>query len=186
MDYKTYLHNKFKLGTCNKKSKHFGDFIPINFISNDLDKINFSKSLNNTNIYNLFPSKYISSKYSKKKFSFSCSFKQSQPIRSKIFNYRPTILSTDNLLDGNIICNCHLYSKHIDRSVGHVITGNVGIVKNKKLHDLFNKGDNYIESTFNNKYEIIKSLKKDINNNISKFSISLVRTYVILINRNMK
>ena len=57
-----------------------------------------------------------------------------------------------------LIYNFHLHSEHIDRSVGHVITGNVGIVSNKKLSDLFKKGY-YIESTFKNKNEI-KSLKR--------------------------
>ena len=56
VDYKTYLNNKFKLGECNKKSKQFGDFIPINCISKDLDRIHFSKILNYTEIYKLFPS----------------------------------------------------------------------------------------------------------------------------------
>ena len=65
LDYKTYLNNKFKLRECSKKSKQFGDFIPINFISKDLDRIHFSKILNNTEIYKLFPSKNLSSKYSK-------------------------------------------------------------------------------------------------------------------------
>ena len=53
-----------------------------------------------------------------------------------------------------------LYSENIDRSVGHVITGNISIVTNKKLRDLFKKGYNYIESTFKINYEIIKKIKK--------------------------
>ena len=43
LDYKTYLHDKFKLGECNKKSNNFGDFIPINFISKDWTKLIFLK-----------------------------------------------------------------------------------------------------------------------------------------------
>ena len=76
------------------------------------------------------------------------------------------ILNCESLIS----CNCHLYSEFIDNNVGHVITGDVNIVKNKKLRNLFKKGYNYIESTFRNKAEIIKSLKIDVSNYICKIS----------------
>ena len=53
-------------------------------------------------------------------------------------------------------------------SLGHVITGDVNIVKNKKLRNLFKK-----ESTFRNKTGIIKSLKIDVSNYICKISNQL-------------
>ena len=79
-------------------------------------------------------------------------------MRYIICNYRPTILSTYDLLDDNIICIWHLYSElyNIYRSVGHAITGNVGIATKKKFRYLLKKGYNYIESTFKNKYGVIE------------------------------
>ena len=80
-------------------------------------------------------------------------------MRYIICNYRPTILSTYDLLDDNIICIWHLYSElyNIYRSVGHAITGNVGIATKKKFRYLLKKGYNYIESTFKNKYGVIEN-----------------------------
>ena len=181
LDYKTYFNNKFKLGKTRNTDINSGDFVSIKFISKDLDKIDFSKLFNDPVIHKLFPSKKLSAKYSKDTFSFSCSFKQSKSIRHSICNYRPSILEYDNnsILnndnintsnDSNISCNCHLYSEFIDNDVGHVITGDVNIVKNKKLRNLFKKGYNYIESTFRNKAEIIKSLNIDVSNYICKIS----------------
>ena len=74
LDCKTFLHNKFKLGECNKKSKHIGDFIPINFISKGFgQKLIFLKYyIIQRYIYNSFLSKNLSSKYNKNQFSFHC------------------------------------------------------------------------------------------------------------------
>ena len=73
----------------------------------------------------------------------------------------------------------------IDNNVGHVITGDVNIVKNKKLRNLFKKGYNYIESTFRNKAEIIKSIKIDVSNYICKISNKLSINVRFLTNGKM-
>ena len=41
-------------------------------------------------------------------------------------------------------CNCNS-SKYRDQYVGHVVTGNLGIVKNRKLRKLLHKGSSYRE-----------------------------------------
>ena len=169
------------LGNSNNSKGNSCDFIPISFISKDLDRINFSKIFNDIEVNKLFPSKKLSSKYCKDDFSFSCSFRQNKSIRHNICNYRPNILKIDDLMIDNIDnveSHCHLYSDYVNRTVGHVITGDVNIVSNRKLRDVFKKGFNYIESTFKNKFEIIKSLKKDIIDYIYvDFLISIVLMY---------
>ena len=70
LDYKTYLKKKLKLGKSSKKYVNRGDFVTINLISKDLDKIYFSKIFNDPEIHKSFPAKKLSAKYSKDEFSF--------------------------------------------------------------------------------------------------------------------
>ena len=66
----------------------------------------------------------------------------------------------------NFNCLCNHYSKFINPSVGHVITGNVDIVKNKKLRKLFKKCYTFIEPVYKNNFDIFGSVKSDLHNYI--------------------
>ena len=79
-------------------------------------------------------------------------FKLDNPIRNKILNYKETISSLsfkqvnnsrveiENLPE----CNCN-ESSFCDPAHGHVVTGNLNIIKNKKFRKLLSKGPNYRE-----------------------------------------
>ena len=53
----------------------------------------------------------------------------------------------------------------------HIITGNLGIIKNKKLRNLLSKGLKYIEPTFIPKSGILRSIKNDLRKYIKKISV---------------
>ena len=48
----------------------------------------------------------------------------------------------DNI--SNVECHGHLYSDYVNSTVGHVITGDVNIISNRKFRDVFKKCYNYI------------------------------------------
>ena len=74
----------------------------------------------------------------------------SQPIRSRILNYKKFVseLNLDRFLeDENIIqCHCSKYpSEFVNDDRGHILTGNLQIIKNNKLRELISKGPKYRE-----------------------------------------
>ena len=60
--------------------------------------------------------------------------------------------------------------------MGHVITGDVNIVQNRKLRKLFKKGYTFVEPVYRNKFAIYGSIKSDITRYVKnlavKFSVS--------------
>ena len=73
----------------------------------------------------------------------------SQPIRSKILNYKKFVLNELDLVkfsqnSKSIPCNCKNYSdKFMDKNRGHVLTGNLQIVQNNKLRKIISKGPKF-------------------------------------------
>jgi hypothetical protein len=77
----------------------------------------------------LFPNKHLSKKFCNPDFRFSTCYKYENSIRRNIINYKENILDEGDIAD--IQCYCHLYPDFIDKSVGHVFTGDVNIVHNQ-------------------------------------------------------
>ena len=70
-------------------------------------------------------------------------YKLTPTIRNKILNYKETISTIDFESGTNIYsCNCS-NSEFIDKDHGHIITGDLRVVKNNKLRSLLTKGPNY-------------------------------------------
>ena len=73
----------------------------------------------------------------------------SPSIRSTLFNYRKFVLHLiidEFLKDPNSIkCCCNKYNSFIHNHYGHIITGNLDIVNNERLHQLISKGTKYRE-----------------------------------------
>ena len=99
--------------------------------------------------------------------------KLDSPIRNKIMNYEEKVRSIQHMTEGEISvtlnsesnslfpCSC-LESEYTDPHHGHVVTGDLRIIKNDKLRKLFSKGPNYREKKTVNYQkcmnEIVKSL----------------------------
>ena len=76
-------------------------------------------------------------------------FNLEPPIYSKIFNFNKFVSHLDLpafLKDNTILpCNC-AGSQYIDRHHHHILTGNLNIIENNKLRNLFQKGPKFRES----------------------------------------
>ena len=115
-------------------------FIKIHFHNKGIDKVN---------LHNMLHNKLVNSKvpiYFKEKEPPVISYKYTDNISRKVFNYNQT-LSDVNLSkygNWNQSCDCKsstfCYGPH-----GHIITGDLRSVKNRKLRRLLSKGPKYRE-----------------------------------------
>ena len=174
VSYKDFLNNNYKLKSA-VANVAGSDFIPINFITKEIEDIGLTNIFNDPIIRSYFPSRHLAKKFTNIDFKFTVSNKYQNSIRSYICNYKRNILSAPP--ENGYTCNCHLYPDFINKDVGHVITGDVNVVANKRLRKLFKKGFSFIEPIFKNKSEIFCSLKRDITSYIvglsNKFSLNL-------------
>ena len=97
-------------------------------------------------------------KYATNDFKFLTTFKYQPSIRFDITNYSEEIKKASHK---EAICHCHKYVPYI-HDIGHVITGDLSIVKNRKLRQIFSKGLKFIEPIFHNKAQILNSIKHDL------------------------
>ena len=71
-------------------------------------------------------------------------YRLSRPIRSRILNYKKfvTELDLDGFIENKDVVKCHCSeynTKFWNNERGHVLTGNLQIIKNNKLRKLFSK-----------------------------------------------
>ena len=95
------------------------------------------------------------------------SYSYTKPIRNKIINYNSAILQLEDEIPDS--CNC-TSSPFIDQDIGHIVTGNLGIITDTKLRNLLCKGLTYRECHNPKKSDVIKSMEKDLDNHIIKIS----------------
>ena len=95
------------------------------------------------------------------------SYSYTKPIRNKIINYNSAILQLEDEIPDS--CNC-TSSPFIDQEIGHIVTGNLGIITDRKLRNLLCKGLTYRECHNPKKSDVIKSIEKDLDNHIIKIS----------------
>ena len=98
-------------------------------------------------------------------------FKYENTIRNKIFNYKATAVEYKEDDEKKMTCECDT-SDFKDSHHGHIVTGDLKIVENIKLRNLFKKGPNYREPKFINWNKTEKCLKEDTNSFITKWSSS--------------
>ena len=73
------------------------------------------------------------------------SFKYTKTIAGKIFNQKKVVEELDvDVGTRNMCCDCST-SKYCYAPVGHVVTGDLGIVKDAKLRSLIEEGPSYRE-----------------------------------------
>ena len=114
----------------------------IFFDSKAVEKINLPKILNNPALSSAIP--ISANKFDKP----TVVYKLSHNIGSKIFNFNKFVSSlniTEPINDlASFPCKCE-NSPYKDKHHGHVMTGDLGIIKNNKLRTLFAKGPKYRE-----------------------------------------
>lgn len=113
----------------------------IMFCNKGIDFLNLPQILNDNELLPLLP-------HSFKKRAPMVVYNLVKPIRSKIFNYKQVIQNVDVeafLADPTILpCSC-ANSPFVDEHHGHIITGDLRIVRNNKLRKLLCKGPKFRE-----------------------------------------
>ena len=101
-------------------------------------------------------------------------YSYTKSIRGKVFNYNRMLenIDVDDWDSQEHICNCNdeIYSKFVDKDHGHVITGNLDIIKDKKLRNLFKKGPNFRERNSINFERAKSAIAKGLDSYINKWS----------------
>ena len=135
-----------------------------------MDNINLPKIVKTPEIVELLPEKLKPEDAQPR-----ITYKLGPSIRNKIFNYKETVESIiveENVCKSLKACECES-STFCDNDHGHVITGDLRIVKNSKLRKLFTKGPNYREPKSINFSKCLNSIKDSLENSISNLSEKL-------------
>jgi hypothetical protein len=113
-------------------------FLKLNFSNKGIDAVNLSNILRNKKVQSCIP------EYFKSKSTPCISYKYNPTIASKVFNYKPTLqcLDIEHLLLNPPTCSCSS-SPFNYQPVGHVITGDVNIVRHEELMSLILKGPKF-------------------------------------------
>ena len=119
-----------------KESEHQRHFLKIPFINKGIDFIDLQSIFRDKNVIDSIPN------YLKNTEPPIICYKYNKSTRNIIFNYSKIV--TDLNIDDNIpeSCDC-TSSKFCYTPVGHVITGNFDIIKDKRIRNLLTKGPKY-------------------------------------------
>ena len=146
----------------------------ISYVNKGLDKINIQKIIRSQEIIKNLPTKLQSREYNP-----MVTYKLGPTIRNKIFNYKNTVENIKIEENGTVKlpeCECAT-SEFTDPNIGHIITGNLKIIKNPKLRKLLAKGPNYREPKSINYNRCIKeidiALDKCIKKMANKYKITI-------------
>ena len=123
---------------CSKQKRLF---LKLKFKNKGIDALNISNVLNHKKVQSCVPP------YFKLKTTPCISYTYTQNIASKLFNYKQVLqcLDIDHLLENTVTCSC-ASSPFKYNPTGHVITGDISIVNNRKLQSLIFKGPKYREA----------------------------------------
>ena len=158
MDTKTYIPNspEYKLvaiildvaklrlykpvQTISPEETPTRDFLKLDFRNNDVDAVNISNILNHKKVTSTIPV------YFKNQSPPIISYSYSSPIAPKIFNYKNVLhgLNTENITRNPLACSCKA-SEICYNPAGHIITGDLNVVRISKLRDILSKGPKYKE-----------------------------------------
>ena len=149
-------HYISKLITVNRSKK--SDFIVFTYTNRYLEDINFNQICNLYSVRSLYPLGT--------NVEFAVSYRYTRTIRSRILNYGTTLLK-DTIKPTS--CDCR-DSPYIDNQLGHVVTGDLGIIQNRGLRNLLCKGINFRECYKYTTDDVMKSVCEDLDTHIKKIS----------------
>lgn len=139
--------------TLFKRDEH----IVFKYTNRYFEDLNMAKLCNSPDILNSYPVRSV---------NFTPAFSYTKPIRNRVLNYIEESRSTD---PPPVTCNCSS-SEFMDPTLGHVVTGNLAVIKNSKLRNLLNKGLTYRECHQWKKDDVLSSIEKDLDTHIAKQS----------------
>ena len=131
-------------------------FLKIPFLNKGIEMIKISQILHSKPIRKSIPSCMLNQTPPIVSYSYT------KTIASKIFNFKQTIEELDfEVGTKNLSCSCNR-STFACQPSGHVITGNLGIIENRKLRKLLSKGPSYREQNHINWDTNLKVLQKAV------------------------
>ena len=137
-------------------------YIKVRFANKGIDKLNLGQILNHKTVTEKIPP------YFKRKETPCISYSYTPTVASKIFNYKRFLQCIDLSNPSLHPLPCECSSSDFNYSpCGHVITGDLSIVKNDKLRELLKKGPKYRESnsfTWNQNFKIIMAHRRIFHN----------------------
>ena len=150
------------------------NILSIFFHNKGLDFVNISKIINDPVVIAKLPLGF------NKIYNPTVVYKLSNGIRHKIFNYKEFLSDLDIdsfLVDNSVLpCSCE-NSCYKDHHHGHVITGDLRIVKDNKLRKLLSKGPKYRETTTLNfgkcKEVIVNGIRECVSKLSAKYAIEI-------------
>ena len=115
-------------------------FLKIKFANKGIDALNLSNILNQKSVQSNIPP------YFEYKESPCISYSYTSSVATKIFNYKTSLQQIDfqSLSQNPLPCSCS-GSEFLYAPCGHIVTGDLNIVRNDKLRDLLRKGPKYRE-----------------------------------------
>ena len=119
-----------------KESDHKRHFLKIPFINKGIDFIDLQSIFRDSKVVESVPL------YFKNLEPPIICYKYNKPIRSFIFNYNKIVADLNINSTTPTTCECST-SKFCYQPVGHVITGNFEIIKDKRLRNILTKGPKY-------------------------------------------
>lgn len=152
----------------------------IPFINKSLEFVNIKRILNKPEILTILKE---SSK--KEPLRTGIIFTYENPISMKILSYNKFLKNLDqteinNRLRESCICDSLEYKKFTDIKTGHIMTGDLNIVKNENLQKILEKGTKFRIQTTDDP----RKIKETINESLSKHVTFLAKQYKL--NENNK
>ena len=113
-------------------------FLKVKFANKGIDALNLSNMLNQKSVQSKIP------QYFQYKESPCISYSYTRSVASKIFNYKASLLQIDfdGLSQNPTPCFC-CDSEFLYAPCGHIVAGDLSIVRNQKLKDVLRKGPKY-------------------------------------------
>lgn len=118
------------------QSDHDRHFLKILFMNKGIDFIDLPSIFRDKHVVDSIP------KYFKNSEVPVICYKYKKPVRSILFNYNKIVSDLDVLSNTPTNCDCNT-SKYCYPNVGHIVTGDFGIIKDKRVRNIFLKGPKY-------------------------------------------
>ena len=134
------------------------EYLVFKYTNRYLEDFNLAKLCNSSDLLNAYPC--VATK-------LVPSFSYTNPIRNKILNYKAACCDADGSPPTSCCCE---NSPFKDPVLGHVVTGNLAIIGNRKLRNLVSKGLTFRECYKFKKIDVIKSIENDLDAHIKKQS----------------
>ena len=128
-----------KINKPTKADNATKSFLKVLFHNKGIEMINLSQILHSKPVKKAIPG------FIQNQTPPTISYSYTKTIAGKIFNFKHTIKYIDFYISTtNLNCDCHM-SDFRHEPVGHVVTGNLSIVENRKLIKILGKGPSYRE-----------------------------------------